>query len=118
MAYIKKRIEKLTNQQVYHLICQTLDGFGMEHPTSERMLSLFRDPIPLPIIKETEELTVWLDRLYIAYSYHHEHEVHYLYMNKQHLIEEQDQAENTIVAESFRQARKQMRKMHRNYYIL
>lgn len=116
MAYVKKRKEKLTNQQVYVMMMNTLDRFGIKHPPRVELLPLFREQIPIPMIFETLDTTVWLDREYIAYSDNHEHEVHYVYISKRHLEEEYNV--NSIIAKSFEEARKRMKYTNRDYAIL
>lgn len=117
MAYVKKKREKLTNQQVAVMMMKTLDRFGIKYERVD-LLPLFREQIPIPIIHETETHTVWIDREYIAYSSNHEHKVHYIYLTKRHLEEEHSQRHNSIISESFEEAAKRMKYTHRNYALL
>lgn len=103
--YVKKNYKKLTNEQVYKLMMLTLDRFGIAHPQRVDLLPLFREHIPIPMILETDEITVWLDKEYIAYSSIHEHIVHYVYMTRKHIAEEYRRRKDPAVAEAFMEAR-------------
>ncbi len=72
--------------------------FGITLPEIKLLLKYINQLVPKTMLIENEEMQLWIDKYYIAYSRYDEEEVHYVYLTKTHIREERV---------SYRKARKE-----------
>ena len=116
MTRIYKKATGLPAKDVVKIITDTLVHFGLDYPYNE-IRQNFRADIPVPVIVENKEVTVWIDKYYVAYSMQDEIEVHYLYITRRHLNEEKSEKHSRVVGKSFAEAREQMEEKKRGYAV-
>jgi len=64
------------------------EDLGMQPINEKRLLKELRTSPPMPIIIDSGEVQLWVDRYYVAYSLETEKYVHYVYIAPEHAKEE------------------------------
>ncbi len=61
--------------------------FGLREVTWEEIDGLYTERVPLPVVRESDIVRVWIDRLYISYA-ERGGPVRYVYITRAHICEE------------------------------
>ena len=105
------------------------DWLSIKLPNIEKMKKQMRIAIPESIILDNGVDQLWIDRKYIAYSNHDDPGVHYVYLSKLHIKEENRSYENArktrgikvylpqSIRSECRKAQHEMKKTGLDYYI-
>ncbi|MCK9479284.1 MAG: hypothetical protein M0R40_07275 [Firmicutes bacterium] len=106
---------------VIDLCRETGENLNITIPDDETILKEFSLQIPLPFILKNDELQLWIDRYYIAYSRYDETAVHYVYVSKLHINEERNSYKRRKMPNEIKQAldyaERQMDKYNMDYYV-
>ena len=74
--------------EVAGIAMQLAGKLGVRIPSRNYLLSEFTQEYPLPAVIDSNGYRVWLDRYYIAYLSPEDEIVHYVYVAKEHILEE------------------------------
>ncbi len=108
---------------------KTAQKIRMTVPATKLLLKYINQMVPKTTLIENEEMLLWIDKYYIAYSRYGEKKTHYVYLTREHIREEsksymkarkdrksQVRMPNTIKS-NFIKALYDMRKTKLKYYL-
>jgi len=113
----------ISTKQIIKLIKATADELGLPMPSRKALMNnLLPTGIVMPIIIEKDDLQLWIDREYIAYSNIDEPNVKYVYATRGHLNEEiRDYGTLSkvppCILNSFQHMKKFMAENERKYFV-
>ena len=81
-------VESLNAMQVFNIAKYIAKKYGLRMPDYCRMRSEMSGKIPQPIILDSNNGRMWVDRYYVAYQLDGTSEVKYVYIAKHHVLEE------------------------------
>lgn len=81
-------MESLNAMQVFNIAKYIARKYGLRLPDYCRMRSEMSGKIPQPIILDSNNGRMWVDRYYVAYQLDGMAEVKYVYIAKHHVLEE------------------------------
>jgi hypothetical protein len=118
-SYITKRLSCI---EVIDIAKKVAGALKIKLPSDNELLARFNIPIPLPLMLKNDIVQLWVDKYYIAYSFHDEDEVNYCYITKHHIREEERSYCNRPIPKNirkdFNEAKAEMTKSEKIYAIL
>lgn len=113
--------KNLKISDVMELCHEAGENLNITVPDDETLFKQFSLQIPLPFMLKNDELQLWLDRYYIAYSRYDETAIRYVYVSKYHINEERNSYKRRKIPKEiiqpFYYAEKQMGKYNLDYYV-
>ena len=80
--------EILQNESVIRLAAEAAALLEIRIPSKDTLLMMISKPKPMPVIYRRADAALWVDRYYIAFIHDDAPGVEYLYLTRQHIIEE------------------------------
>lgn len=106
---------------VMELCREAGENLNITVPDDETLFKQFSLKIPLPFMLKNDEMQLWLDRYYIAFSRYREATIHYAYVSKYHINEERNSYKRRKMPKEIKRAldyaEKQMDKYDMDYYV-
>jgi len=82
------RFYNLSYEAIITLAKIVAEDLGMQPINEDRLLQELRAYPPMPVIIDSGDVQLWVDRYYVAYSLETEKFVHYVYIAPEHAKEE------------------------------